>query len=129
MPAMVLAAVRPLQVWPGRGLVALTAYRYRYCDNDRYNEVGLSIVTSRPHATGFGPFTLLAQSMSNNFWGYVLKLPVDTELARVRGVVGYNLPKWLTEIRYNETGGSVVAAGDGTRPTTALQGCRVERLA
>jgi len=41
--------------------------------------------------------------MTNDFWGYVLKLPVDTELARVRGVVGYNLPKWLTEIRYNET--------------------------
>lgn len=108
MPASVLATVQPLQVWPGRGLVALTAYTYNYCDNDSYNEIGLSVVTQRPGATSFGPFTLLSQSWSNDFWGYVLKLPVDTELARVRGVVGYNLPKWLTEIRYRETEKSVV---------------------
>ncbi|CAM3685945.1 acetoacetate decarboxylase (ADC) [Roseateles saccharophilus] len=108
MPAKVLEQVQPLQVWPGRGLVALTAYTYRYCDNDAYNEIGLSVVTNRPGASSFGPFTLLGQSMSNDYWGYVLKLPVDTELARVRGVVGYNLPKWLTEIRYTETETSVV---------------------
>ena len=108
MPARVLETVQPLQVWPGRGLVALTAYTYRYCDNDSYNEIGLSVVTNRPGSTSFGPFTLLGQSMSNDFWGYVLKLPVDTELARVRGVVGYNLPKWLTEINYRETAQSVV---------------------
>lgn len=108
MPAEVLAQVQPLQIWPGRGLVALTAYSYRYCDNDSYNEIGLSVVTSKPGSSSFGPFTLLGQSVSNDFWGYVLKLPVNTELARVRGVVGYNLPKWLTDIRYEETGNSVV---------------------
>ncbi|WP_062469543.1 hypothetical protein [Variovorax boronicumulans] len=108
MPAKVLEQVQPLQVWPGRGLVALTAYSYRYCDNDSYNEIGLSVVTNKPGATSFGPLTLLGQSMSNDFWGYVLKLPVNTELARVRGVVGYNLPKWLTDITYKETETSVV---------------------
>ncbi|TXH46800.1 MAG: acetoacetate decarboxylase (ADC) [Burkholderiaceae bacterium] len=108
MPAKVLETVQPLQVWPGRGLVALTAYTYRYCDNDSYNEVGLSVITNRPGSSSFGPFTLLSQSMSSDFWGYVLKLPVDTELARVRGVVGYNLPKWLTKIDYRETADAVV---------------------
>lgn len=95
MPAPVLKAVQPLQVWPGRGLVALTAYAYEYCDNDSYNEVALSIITSKPGASNFGALTLAGQSMSKDFWGYVLKLPVNTELARVRGVVGYHLPKWL----------------------------------
>lgn len=108
MPAQVLAQVQPLQVWPGRGLIALTAYTYRYCDNDSYNEIGLSIVTNQPGSSNFGPFTLLSQSMNGDFWGYVLKLPVNTELARVRGVVGYNLPKWLTDIHYNETEKTVV---------------------
>lgn len=108
IPPKVLESVQPLQVWPGRGLVALTAYTYRYCDNDSYNEIGLSVIINRPGSSSFGPFTLLSQSMSNDFWGYVLKLPVDTELARVRGVVGYNLPKWLTEINYRETDKSVV---------------------
>lgn len=103
MPEKVLVAVQPLQVWPGRGLVALTAYTYEYCDNDSYNEVALSVITAKPSATSFGPFTLIGQSMSKDFWGYVLKLPVNTELARVRGVVGYNLPKWLTSIERSES--------------------------
>ncbi|GAB3108215.1 acetoacetate decarboxylase family protein [Cupriavidus yeoncheonensis] len=108
MPAQVLEKVQPIQVWPGRGLVALTAYAYHFCDNDSYNEIGLSVITNRPGSSSLGPLTLMSQAMSNDFWGYVLKLPVNTELARVRGVVGYNLPKWLTGIHYRETDQSVV---------------------
>ena len=107
MPADILKQVQPLQVWPGRGAVALTAYAYEYCDNDSYNEVSLAIVTNKPGSASFGPFTLLGQSLSKDFWGYVLKLPVNTELARVRGVVGYNLPKWLTGIEVKETDANV----------------------
>lgn len=103
MPAEVRDRVQPLQVWPGRGVVALTAYAYHYCDNDAYNEISLSIVTNQPGAANLGPLSLLGQSQSKSFWGYVLKLPVNTELARVRGVVGYKLPKWLTDISYRET--------------------------
>lgn len=102
MPAAVLEQVQPLQVWPGRGLVAFTAYTYDYCDNDSYNEVAVSIITNEPGKANLGPFSLVGQSMAKDFWGYVLKLPVNTELARVRGVVGYNLPKWLTGIDRRE---------------------------
>ncbi|WP_434702357.1 acetoacetate decarboxylase (ADC) [Pseudomonas sp. Z1-12] len=108
MPPEVLAAVQPLQVWPGRGLIAFTAYTYEHCDNDAYNEVAVSIITSKPGNANLGPFTLIGQAMSGDFWGYVLKLPVNTELARVRGVVGYNLPKWLTGIDRKEDAQSVV---------------------
>ncbi|WP_342246711.1 acetoacetate decarboxylase (ADC) [Pseudomonas sp. OTU5201] len=108
MPAEVLEQVQPIQVWPGRGLIALTAYAYEYCDNDSYNEIALSIVTNKPGNSNLGPISLIGQSMSKDFWGYVLKLPVNTELARVRGVVGYNLPKWLTGINLRETDKSVV---------------------
>ena len=107
IPAKVLEQVQPLQVWPGRGLVAFTAYTYDYCDNDSYNEVALSIITNQPGKANLGPFTLIGQSMSKDFWGYVLKLPVNTELARVRGVVGYNLPKWLTGIDRHEDAATV----------------------
>ncbi|MDH1694872.1 MULTISPECIES: acetoacetate decarboxylase (ADC) [Pseudomonas] len=108
MPPEVLATASPLQVWPGRGLVAFTAYTYEHCDNDAYNEVAVSIITNTPGKANLGPFTLIGQSMSGDFWGYVLKLPVNTELARVRGVVGYNLPKWLTGINRKEDAQSVV---------------------
>ncbi len=102
IPAKVQEQVQPLQVWPNRGLVALTAYAYHYCDNDSYNEIALSIITNKHGNTSWGPFTLMGQSLSKDYWGYVLKLPVDTELARVRGVVGYNLPKWLADINYSQ---------------------------
>ncbi|QVM99213.1 acetoacetate decarboxylase (ADC) [Pseudomonas sp. SORT22] len=108
MPPEVMATVQPLQVWPGRGLIAFTAYTYEHCDNDAYNEVAVSIITNKPGKSNLGPFTLIGQSMSGDFWGYVLKLPVNTELARVRGVVGYNLPKWLTGIDRKEGAQSVV---------------------
>ncbi|MGH8448287.1 acetoacetate decarboxylase (ADC) [Pseudomonas sp.] len=108
MPPDVLAIVQPLQIWPGRGLIAFTAYTYEYCDNDAYNEVAVSIITNKPGKANLGPLTLIGQSLSRDFWGYVLKLPVNTELARVRGVVGYNLPKWLTGIDRKEDAQSVV---------------------
>jgi len=108
MPPEVMATVQPLQIWPGRGLIAFTAYTYEHCDNDAYNEVAVSIITNKPGKSNLGPFTLIGQSMSGDFWGYVLKLPVNTELARVRGVVGYNLPKWLTRIDRKEGEQSVV---------------------
>lgn len=107
MPPEVLAQVQPLQIWPGRGVVALTAYAYHYCDNDAYNELSLSIVTNQPGSANLGPLSLLGQSRAKSFWGYVLKLPVNTELARVRGVVGYNLPKWLSAIHYRDSGQSL----------------------
>lgn len=108
MPAKVREQVQPIQVWPGRGLVALTAYAYHYCDNDSYNEFALSIVTTAPGKLNMGPVSMATQTFSADFWGYVLKLPVDTELARVRGVVGYNLPKWLTTIDYRQTDHSLI---------------------
>lgn len=108
MPAEVLEHVQPLQIWPGRGLVALTGYAYHYCDNDSYNEISLAIVTNKPGDMNLGPVSLVGQSLSKDFWGYVLKLPVDTELARVRGIVGYNLPKWLTGIQYKNKQDSLV---------------------
>ena len=102
IPAEVQEQVQPLKIWPGRGLVALTAYAYHYCDNGSYNEIAISIITNKPGGSNLGPITLLSQIRSKSFWGYVLKLPVNTELARVRGVVGYNLPKWLTDINYRD---------------------------
>ena len=104
VPVAIRDRVQPLSIWPGRGLVVLTARAYHHCDNDRYNELAISIVTNKPGNANLGPLTLAGQALGKDFWGYVLKLPVNTELARVRGVVGYNLPKWLTRIDYTDTG-------------------------
>ena len=110
MPPQILQQVTPLQIWPGRGLIALTAYAYHYCDNDSYNEIALSVITTKPGTLHLGPLSLLRQSLTDDYWGYVLKLPVNTELARVRGIVGYNLPKWTTAIDYQQHTDKVVVS-------------------
>lgn len=107
IPEKVRDIVKPISITPGRGLIAITAYAYHYCDNDSYNELSISIVTTKPDAGNWGVFSLLREVKNNSLWGYVLKLPVNTELARVRGVVGYNLPKWLIPIDFNDKGDSI----------------------
>lgn len=101
IPEKVRDRVKPISFGRGKGLIAITSYAYHYCDNDTYNELSVSIVTTKPNAPNLGALSLLLQTRNDSMWGYVLKLPVDTELARVRGVVGYNLPKWLIPIDYD----------------------------
>ncbi|MDO3656168.1 acetoacetate decarboxylase family protein [Acinetobacter genomosp. 15BJ] len=92
------APLEPLQAFPGYGLVALTFFSYSVCDNDPYNEVSVAIVVRKPNAHGPHALELINSIRQRHFYAHVLALPVDTEIARVRGVYGYQLPKWLTEI-------------------------------
>lgn len=107
IPADVRDMVQPISFAPGKGLIAITSYAYHYCDNDTYNELSISIVTTKPNQSNWGLVSLMGELNDKSLWGYVLKLPVDTELARVRGVVGYNLPKWLIPIDYEAEGDDV----------------------
>ncbi len=92
------APLEPLHALPGYGLVALTFFHYSVCDNDPYNEVSVAIVVRKPGAHGPHALELANSIRQRHFYAHVLALPVDTEIARVRGVYGYQLPKWLTEI-------------------------------
>lgn len=92
------AALTPLQPFPGYGLVAVTFFTYSVCDNDPYNEVSIAIVVRKPNAHGPHIAELMKSIRQRHFYAHVLALPVDTEIARVRGVYGYQLPKWLTQI-------------------------------
>jgi hypothetical protein len=107
MPDEIRRLVQPIFFAPGKGLIAITSYAYNYCDNDSYNERSISIVTTEPNKSNFGLISLMGEVNNASLWGYVLKLPVNTELARVRGVAGYNLPKWLIPIDYSNDGGEV----------------------
>jgi len=90
--------LEPLQPFPGYGLVALTFFSYPVCDNDPYDEVSVAIIIRRPGASGPHILELLNSARRRNFNAHVLALPVTTEIARVRGVNGYQLPKWRTDI-------------------------------
>ncbi|QFT67920.1 Acetoacetate decarboxylase (ADC) [Labrenzia sp. THAF35] len=93
--------LEPLKITPSSGLLALTFFSYPVCDNDPYNEVSVAVVVRRPGAKGPHALELLQAIRRRNFHAHVLALPVDTEIARVRGVYGYQLPKWLAKIELN----------------------------
>jgi hypothetical protein len=116
LAAALPAPLEPLRPLPGRGLVALTFFSYAVCDNDPYDEVSIAVVVRRPGAKGSHVGQLLGDIRRRNFFAHVLALPVTTEIARTRGVQGYQLPKWLTPISV-EIGSEVkasIAATDGS---------------
>lgn len=118
--AMLPAPLEPLQPLPGRGLVALTFFSYHVADNDPYNEVSIAVVVREPGARGPHALELLKSMRRRNIFGHVLALPVTTEIARVRGVLGYQLPKWRTgiDVSIGEDVRASIAATDGAPDLT-----------
>ncbi|WHR57959.1 acetoacetate decarboxylase family protein [Acinetobacter haemolyticus] len=98
LKAKLPAPLEPLQPFPGYGLVSLTFFSYAVGDVDPYDEVSVAVVVRQPGAHKFHTTELLSSMRNHKYYGHVLALPVDTEIARVRGVYGYQLPKWLTAI-------------------------------
>jgi Acetoacetate decarboxylase (ADC) len=90
--------LEPLSPLPGMGLVALSIFDYAQCDNDPYGEASVAIVVRRPGARGVQLQELLQETRRRSHYVHVLALPVTTEIARVRGLIGYQLPKWLAKI-------------------------------
>ncbi|MGU3782119.1 acetoacetate decarboxylase [Burkholderia metallica] len=115
------APLEPLRALPGYGLVALTFFSYSVCDNDPYDEVSVAVVIRRPAATGSHALELIDSMRRRSFFAHVLALPVTTEIARVRGVHGYQLPKWLADIdvRLGATARARIAGPD-SRPDLSL---------
>jgi len=113
-------ALKPLTLLPGRALLAFTAFEYRLSDIDPYNEFAISIITSRPGSRWSGPLSVVASQLRRTNWAFVWKLPVTSELAYHGGKVGYNYPKYVTELPWERVGDTVRAEiknGDETELT------------
>ncbi|MBP8005441.1 MAG: acetoacetate decarboxylase [Acinetobacter sp.] len=109
LKAKLPAPLEPLQPFPGYGLVSLTFFSYAVGDVDPYDEVSVAVVVRQPGVHKFHTTELLSSMRNHKYYGHVLALPVDTEIARVRGVYGYQLPKWLTPIDMNISNKAVQA--------------------
>ena len=93
------AALRPIELYPGRSLVAFTAFEYRESDIDPYNELSISLMATLGRRPIPG-VTVLGQLARRCFSAYVWQLPVTTEKARVGGVELYGYPKFLADITF-----------------------------
>ncbi|WP_410593690.1 acetoacetate decarboxylase family protein [Amycolatopsis sp. lyj-23] len=88
----------PLLIAPGLGLFSVVFFRYDVCDIDFYTEATVGVAV-RPARHGGPVGADLLSALSNDaMHAYVLSLPVNTEIAQVRGHDGYGFPKWVTEI-------------------------------
>ncbi len=95
--------MRPVEVLPGKALVAFTAFEYRRTDIDPYNEFSISfpVTYRKPSIPGL---TVLSMMARRYFTAYVWQLPVTTEIARYGGVQWYGYPKYLADIRFSHEG-------------------------
>ncbi|MFD7671901.1 acetoacetate decarboxylase family protein [Streptomyces anulatus] len=88
----------PLEITPGLGLVSVMFFRYDVADIDFYTEaaVGIAVKPARHGKLGF--FDLVSGLKNEHLNSYVLSLPVNSDIAQVRGHDGYGFPKWVTEL-------------------------------
>ncbi|MEV4943523.1 acetoacetate decarboxylase family protein [Streptomyces zaomyceticus] len=88
----------PLEIVPGLGLISVMFFRYDVCDIDFYTEaaVGIAVKPARHGKLGF--FDLVSGLKNEHLHSYVLSLPVNSEIAQVRGHDGYGFPKWVTDL-------------------------------
>ncbi|MCD0448868.1 acetoacetate decarboxylase family protein [Actinocorallia sp. API 0066] len=88
----------PLEVAPGLGLVSVMFFRYDVCDIDFYTEAAVGIGVRPARHGGLGFVDLVSALKNEDLASYVLSLPVNSEIAQVRGHDGYGFPKWVTEL-------------------------------
>jgi hypothetical protein len=88
----------PLQIAPGLGLFSVVFFRYDVCDIDFYTEATVGIAVRPARHGSLGTVDALSALANDSMYAYVLSLPVNTQIAQVRGHDGYGFPKWVTDI-------------------------------
>ncbi|MHA6804713.1 acetoacetate decarboxylase family protein [Salinifilum ghardaiensis] len=88
----------PLEVAPGLGLMSVIFFRYDVCDIDFYTEAAVGVAVRPARHGKLGLVDLVAALKNDQLDSYVLSLPVNTDIAQVRGHDGYGFPKWVTEL-------------------------------
>lgn len=91
--------MQPLELLPGRCVVAFSAFEYRDTDIEPYNEFSIAFLMhyGRRPLPGVG---LLNGLFNRCFEAYVWQLPVTTEIARWGGVELYGYPKFVADIGF-----------------------------
>ncbi|MFE5509605.1 acetoacetate decarboxylase family protein [Streptomyces sp. NPDC056529] len=131
----------PLELAPGLGLISVMFFRYDVCDIDFYTEAAVGIAVKPVRHGKLGFFDLVSGLKNEHLHAYVLSLPVNSDIAQVRGHDGYGFPKWVTGLDVdindlrttarvaNDAGGVDLALlADTPRQTAYASGERVGSL-
>lgn len=94
--------LRPLIPAPGKALVGINCFEYRDTDVGPYNEVGISVAVKLDAGRRPGPWSALYSGLTRRYHGFVVTLPVNTEIALAGGVDFFNYPKYLARIEFDQ---------------------------
>jgi hypothetical protein len=103
-PLLPVEDMHPVEMFPGRSLIAFSAFEYRRTDIGPYNEFSIAAIITYGKQSIPG-ITLLSQLVKNSFEAYILYLPVTSELARKGGVELGGYPKFIADIDFEEKNG------------------------
>lgn len=95
--------MRPVELIPGRCLVAFACFEYRKTDGPPYNEVSISFLITYKKRQIPG-LTSARMLLSRATESYVWQLPVTTEQARAGGVDLFSYPKFIADIEFENDG-------------------------
>ena len=93
---------KPIQIWPGTGMLGIAAFEYHDTSVGPYNEVGIAIPIKFPSRFVVPGLSALKMMRKNLFPMYIHHLPVTTEIALKFGIHFYNYPKFLAEITFQD---------------------------
>lgn len=93
---------KPIQIWPGTGMLGIAAFEYHDTSVGPYNEVGIAIPIKFPSRFVIPGLSALKMMRKNLFPVYIHHLPVTTEFALKSGIHFYNYPKFLAEITFQD---------------------------
>jgi len=93
---------KPIEMWPGTGMLGITAFEYHDTSIGPYNEVAITIPIRFPPRFVFPGIAAVSMMRTNVFHVYIHHLPVTTEIALKAGVQFWNYPKFLAEITFQD---------------------------
>lgn len=115
-------AMKPLELFPGKCLVAFMAFEYRKTDINPYNEFSISI----PISFGKTPvpgFSLLSSMLKKCFTAYIWHLPVTTDIALIGGVEVLGYPKIVADIVFTKEADRLECAlSEKGKPIVTMKG-------
>jgi hypothetical protein len=117
----------PAQLLPGVGGIHLTAFEYYDTDIHPYNEFAVGVLLNAPRFLQVPGYNALRQLVQGEFYTYIHRLPVNTEISLRGGVDIYNFPKFMAEITFTDTAEEVTCElREGGDLICRLSGRKVE---
>lgn len=95
---------RPIEMWPGTGMLGITAFEYFDTSIGPYNEIAIAIPIRFPPSIAFPGLSAISMMRKKLFSVYIHHLPVTTDIALKGGIYFYNYPKFLAEIVFKDAG-------------------------